>query len=84
MTVLLTGLDGYVGWPTALRIGERTDGQVVGVDNGARRRWVEEVDPSLAIAYLADEDPGPSHHVNFDRLAEPGFEPEYTLREVNA
>jgi len=41
----------------------------------------EEIDPSLDVAYLADEDPGPSYHVNFDRLAETGYEPEFTLRE---
>jgi len=43
MTVLVTGADGYVGWPTALRIADRTDERVVGVDNLARREWVERV-----------------------------------------
>ena len=33
------------------------------------------------VTYLEDEHPGPSYHVNFDRVAETGFEPEYTLRE---
>jgi nucleoside-diphosphate-sugar epimerase len=33
------------------------------------------------ITYLEDEHPGPSYHVNFDRLGETGFEPEWTLRE---
>jgi len=41
----------------------------------------EEIDPSLDVAYLADEDPGPSYHVNFDRLEGTGYDPEYTLRE---
>jgi len=41
----------------------------------------EEVDRDLDVVYLADEDPGPSYHVNFDRLAETGFTPEFTLRE---
>jgi UDP-glucose 4-epimerase len=41
----------------------------------------EEVSPELDITYLEDEHPGPSYHVNFDRLAETGFEPEWTLRE---
>jgi UDP-glucose 4-epimerase len=41
----------------------------------------EEVDPELDLTYLEDEHPGPSYHVNFDRLAETGFEPEWTLRE---
>ena len=43
MTILLTGGDGYIGWPTALRIANRTDDRVVLVDNFARREWVEEV-----------------------------------------
>ncbi len=33
------------------------------------------------ITYLEDEHPGPSYHVNFDRVAETGFETEWTLRE---
>ncbi|WP_226010901.1 NAD-dependent epimerase/dehydratase family protein [Halomicrobium salinisoli] len=40
----------------------------------------EEVGP-VDITYLEDEHPGPSYHVNFDRLDETGFEPEWTLEE---
>ncbi|WP_136718016.1 NAD-dependent epimerase/dehydratase family protein [Halorientalis salina] len=40
----------------------------------------EEVGP-VDITYLEDEHPGPSYHVDFDRLAETGFETEWTLRE---
>jgi len=36
---------------------------------------------SVDVTYLEDEHPGPSYHVNFDRLAETGFAPERTLRE---
>jgi nucleoside-diphosphate-sugar epimerase len=43
MTILLTGADGYVGWPTALRIASRTTDRVLLVDNFARREWVDEV-----------------------------------------
>ena len=43
MAILLTGADGYVGWPTALRIADRTNDRIVLVDNFARREWVEEV-----------------------------------------
>ena len=43
MTILVTGADGYVGWPTALRISSRTDDRVLLVDNFARREWVDEV-----------------------------------------
>ena len=43
MTILVTGADGYIGWPTALRIANRTDDRVLMVDNFGRREWVEEV-----------------------------------------
>jgi nucleoside-diphosphate-sugar epimerase len=41
----------------------------------------EELDRELDVTYLEDEHPGPSYHVSFDRLAETGFSPEWTLRE---
>jgi nucleoside-diphosphate-sugar epimerase len=41
----------------------------------------EELGRDLDVTYLEDEQPGPSYHVNFDRLAETGFKPEWTLRE---
>jgi len=41
----------------------------------------DELNHDLEITYLRDEHPGPSYHVNFDRLAETGFTPDYTLRE---
>jgi len=42
MTVLLTGADGYLGWPTALRLSDQLDERIVCVDNFARREWVAE------------------------------------------
>jgi len=42
MSILLTGADGYVGWPTALRLADRLDERIVCVDNFARRNWVAE------------------------------------------
>jgi nucleoside-diphosphate-sugar epimerase len=41
----------------------------------------DEVAPDLDVAYLAEEDPGPSYHVDFERLSKTGFEPAYTLAE---
>jgi nucleoside-diphosphate-sugar epimerase len=41
----------------------------------------EELDRELDVTYLEDEHPGPSYHVNFDRLDETGFELEWTLRD---
>jgi len=49
MTILVTGGDGYIGWPTALRIATRTDDRVLAVDNFARREWVEEVGSKSAV-----------------------------------
>jgi nucleoside-diphosphate-sugar epimerase len=48
MSIIVTGGDGYLGWPTALRIADRTDERVVLVDNFARREWVEEVGATSA------------------------------------
>lgn len=41
----------------------------------------EEVGTAVNITYLEDEHPGPSYHVNFDRIESTGYEPKYTLRE---
>jgi len=49
MTTIVTGGDGYIGWPTALRIADRTDDRVVVVDNFARREWVENVGSTSAV-----------------------------------
>jgi len=49
MSVILTGGDGYVGWPTALRMAEEMDERVVAVDNMARRCWVEECGSVSAV-----------------------------------
>jgi nucleoside-diphosphate-sugar epimerase len=49
MSIIVTGGDGYLGWPTALRVAERTDERVVIVDNLARRQWVEEVGSQSAV-----------------------------------
>ena len=54
MTVLLTGADGYLGWPTALRLADRLDERIVGVDNLARRGWVEE---SGSVSAVPVDDP---------------------------
>ncbi|WP_132057797.1 NAD-dependent epimerase/dehydratase family protein [Halorussus amylolyticus] len=49
MTTLVTGADGYLGWPTALRIADRTDDRVVLVDNFGRREWVGEIGSTSAV-----------------------------------
>ena len=56
MTVLLSGMDGYLGWPTALRLADRLGERVVGVDNLARRDWVEEVGSVSAVPIDGPDD----------------------------
>jgi nucleoside-diphosphate-sugar epimerase len=55
MSIIITGGDGYLGWPTALRIASRTDDRVILVDNLARRKWVEEIG-SISATPIADID----------------------------
>ena len=55
MTIIVTGGDGYLGWPTGLRIASRTDDRVLLVDNFARREWVSEVG-SVSANPIADID----------------------------
>lgn len=65
MKVIITGVDGYLGWPLALHLLARGH-EVVGVDNLSRRRRVKEVgswsatpisDPFIRCAALREEFP---------------------------
>lgn len=50
MNILLTGIDGYIGWPTALKLSaEMPEARIIGVDNYGRRKWVEESGSVSAI-----------------------------------
>ncbi|RRJ32345.1 NAD-dependent epimerase/dehydratase family protein [Halocatena pleomorpha] len=42
---------------------------------------IDEEAGAVDVAYRADEHPGPSYHVSFDRLAETDFTTDWTLRE---
>jgi nucleoside-diphosphate-sugar epimerase len=54
MNILLTGIDGYVGWPTALKLSKELPNiRIIGVDNLGRRRWVEESGSTTAIPILS-------------------------------
>jgi len=48
MNILITGCDGYLGWPLAIHLTQRGH-KVAGIDNYSRRRWVEEVGSVSAI-----------------------------------
>ncbi|MFC7156828.1 NAD-dependent epimerase/dehydratase family protein [Halomarina halobia] len=56
MSIIVTGGDGYVGWPTALRIAERSDERVIIVDNFSRREWVESVGATSATPISSIEE----------------------------
>jgi nucleoside-diphosphate-sugar epimerase len=53
MTIIVTGGDGYLGWPTGLRIASQTTDRVLLVDNFARREWVSDVG-SISATSIAD------------------------------
>lgn len=48
MRILITGVDGYIGWPLALSLAKRGH-QVAGIDDYRRRRWVGEMGSWSAI-----------------------------------
>lgn len=65
MSIIVTGADGYIGWPTALRIASRTDERVIGVDNFGRREWVESIGSKSAAPIASMEerlDSAREHH----------------------
>jgi len=49
MTILVCGVDGYIGWSLAVRLATTVEDEVVGVDNLGRRKWVKEVGSWSAI-----------------------------------
>ena len=48
MRVLITGVDGYLGWPLAQHL-TRAGHEVAGIDDYSRRRWVGEMGSQSAI-----------------------------------
>jgi nucleoside-diphosphate-sugar epimerase len=67
---------------------EEWPADVYNVGSNAGNYRIEEIASVVAeavadvdVTYLEDEHPGPSYHVCFDRLAETGYECEWTLRE---
>jgi nucleoside-diphosphate-sugar epimerase len=71
MSILLTGADGYIGWPTALRIVNRTDERVVLIDNFARREWVQSVGSKSAVpvAPIDDRIAAAEEHLGTENLS---------------
>jgi len=55
MKVLILGIDGYLGWPLALRLGKKGH-EVIGIDNLSTRRFSEEVGADSAFPLPKPED----------------------------
>jgi UDP-sulfoquinovose synthase len=55
MRILITGIDGYIGWPLTAYLVSRGH-TIAGIDNFARRRWVEEIGgwSALPIASMSE------------------------------
>jgi len=50
VNIIVTGADGYLGWPTALKLSRKFDqSRIIAVDNLARRKWVEEIGSDSAV-----------------------------------
>jgi selenocysteine lyase/cysteine desulfurase/nucleoside-diphosphate-sugar epimerase len=52
-TILILGGDGYLGWSLGLAFGNRTDLNVVLVDNLIKREWEKEVGAKLLVPFKA-------------------------------
>ena len=67
MRVLILGIDGYLGWPLALRLGKRGH-EVIGIDNLSTRRFSEEVGADSAFPLPKPEDrvKAAKKHLNID------------------
>ncbi|SMO32901.1 NAD-dependent epimerase/dehydratase family protein [Melghirimyces algeriensis] len=54
--ILVTGADGYVGWPLMLKLSKTYPNErIVGVDHFGRRKWVEEIGSVSAIPIASME-----------------------------
>ncbi|MGM0904663.1 MAG: NAD-dependent epimerase/dehydratase family protein [Bacillota bacterium] len=48
--ILVTGADGYLGWPTLLKLSKVSKKElIIGIDNLQRRKWVENIGGTSAI-----------------------------------
>ena len=51
MKILITGANGYIGFPLALELLERTNHKIIGLDNDNRNKWVEKVGGEQNLSY---------------------------------
>lgn len=55
-TILLLGGDGYLGWSIALALANRTDDQIVIVDNLSKRKWEAQVNVQSLVQLKPTEE----------------------------
>ncbi|MDA8116238.1 MAG: NAD-dependent epimerase/dehydratase family protein [Actinomycetota bacterium] len=80
MRVLITGVDGYLGWSLALHLSARGH-EVAGIDNYSRRAWVGEMGSQSAVPIASMADRLIAFHERFGKnlrffkgdLTDPGF-----------
>ncbi|MCI2414223.1 MAG: NAD-dependent epimerase/dehydratase family protein [Candidatus Aramenus sp.] len=76
MKVLILGVDGYLGWPLALRLGARGH-EVIGIDNLSTRKFSEEVGADSAFPL-----PNPEDRVK-EAKRHLGIDINFYVRDVN-
>lgn len=55
--IIVTGADGYIGWPLLLNLSKRySDERIVGVDHFGRRKWVEKIGSASALPLATMEE----------------------------
>lgn len=69
--ILVTGADGYLGWPVLLKLSrEFPNERIVGIDHGGRRKWVEEVGSVSAMPICSMVERIQAAHENgFDNIS---------------
>ena len=66
MRVLITGVDGYLGWPLAIYLTQKGH-EVAGIDNYSRRAWVGEMGSQSAIPIAAMAERLHAHSMALER-----------------
>lgn len=55
--ILVTGADGYLGWPLLLKLSRHyPDERIIGVDHFGRRQWVEQIGSTSALPIASMEE----------------------------
>jgi len=71
VNIIITGIDGYLGWPTALKLSKAfPDARIIGIDNLGRRNWVSECGAVSAVPIASMEDRlAKAHELGFTNIS---------------